>query len=130
MTNPFKKSEAAARVMGRHKTANRIKVEGMIADFFVTKALADGYLVSVFDGEEDALDKSQDKTVILNEMFSTDQDELTLYFPNGDRFGAVQFIYGNDGYDVISDYSAARERYKAFDAWMAPVNAYCATLET
>jgi len=130
MTNPFKKSEAAARERGSHSTANRIKVEGMIADFLVTKALTEGFWISVFDGEEDALDKSQDKAAILNAMFSTDEDELTLYHPNGDRFGAIKFIYGNSGYDVIADYGAAQKVYKEFDAWMAPVNAYCETLET
>ena len=70
----------------------------------VSRALAAGYSVSVFDGEEFLLVDSRNKTAILAAMFSTDYDALTFRDATGRKIGVVALIYGN-GEDVISDYS-------------------------
>jgi len=41
-------------------------------------------------------------------MFTTDDDCL-IVVKDGKPFGWIQFIYGNDGYDVISDYTGGKD---------------------
>ena len=80
-----------------------MKTETTICNKLVSCALAAGYAVTVYDGEEFALRNSKDRAAIKAAMFSTDCDRL--YFWNGrDMVGSVLLIYGN-GQDVISDHS-------------------------
>lgn len=81
----------------------RIKIERDIARRVVNDALSAGHSITVNDGEEDVLIKSIDASAILKAMFSTDEDRLFF------NKGWVYFIYGNDGYDVISDYTTNLE---------------------
>lgn len=62
-----------------------------------------GYAITVYDGGETVIEKSENKEAVFAEMYSTDED--TLIFDQGDRqIGWVFLVYGND-YAVISDYS-------------------------
>lgn len=88
------------------KIETRIKIEKQIAKAIVQSALSAGLTVSVFDGEEWPLKRSTDKTKILDALFSTDSDSLRFRDAEGEIVGFVSLIYGNDGYDVISDYTA------------------------
>ncbi len=71
---------------------------------FVAIALADGYAVSVYDGEETTVTRSKDRQAIINALFTTDSDTLKLRSDDGKITASFQFIYGN-GVDVLSDYS-------------------------
>lgn len=52
--------------------------------------------------------KSNDPEHIANALYSTDEDQLLFY--KGDEYmGWVRLIYGNDGWDVINDYSVKLE---------------------
>ena len=43
---------------------------------------------------------------ILAEMFATDEDDLLICDPDSAaKIGWFQLIYGNSGYDVVSDFS-------------------------
>jgi len=85
---------------------NRIKCERRIVERVVDDALKAGYSVTVNDGEEDVLFASLDKVAILKSMFSTDEDRLYFHTKSGKAsFGWVYFIYGNDGPDVINDWT-------------------------
>lgn len=89
---------------------NRIKCERRIVYKVITDALAAGYMVSVDDGEEVVLLNSVDKAAILAAMFSTDEDRLILTHSDPKiKDGWVRFIYGNDGPDVMSDYTVNLE---------------------
>lgn len=81
-----------------------------------------GYLLGVNDGEEDTLRHSRDINAVQKALFTTDEDYLLVYedadqddplnVAAGDKLHAdwwVRCIYGNDGYDVISDYCVALE---------------------
>lgn len=79
-------------------------IETMICNALVTKALAIGYTVSVYDGEEFALKRCADKATIIAALGSTDHDALHFRNADGVKVGVVALIYGN-GRDLISDHS-------------------------
>jgi hypothetical protein len=95
----------------------RRHVEKLIVEAFLDEALTAGYSVTVFDCEEFTLKRSRDKASILAAMFTTDDDRLYLHKPGeapaenepSNRLlhyhGWVWFVYGNGGWDVISDYT-------------------------
>lgn len=107
--------------------ARRIRTEGKIFRKTVTEAIAAGYTVSLCDGEEWTVKKSTDKTAIIEAAFSTDEDILRLRRADGSAIGNLWFIYGNDGYDVISDYTASEEMEVFFSTKLSP---YIDKLET
>jgi hypothetical protein len=86
------------------------KIERPIARRLVATCLEAGYVISVFDGEEFAIKKSDNKSEIHKAMFSTDCDVLHIWSAiqpldsKRKRIGTITLIYGNLE-DVISDYS-------------------------
>lgn len=84
----------------------RIAIEKRIVKKVVEDALAAGYDVSVHNGGDDYEYTGTDKKRILEELFACDEEWLCLH-KNGKYVGQVYFIYGNDGYDVICDYSVS-----------------------
>lgn len=96
----------------------RIEVERKIANKAAKALLDAGFKVSVDDGEEVVVTRSSSIDEILEAMFSTDEDYLYAIDAQGKRVGKVYFVYGNDGPDVINDYSTTLEIV------MAPVHTY------
>ncbi|ABI60827.1 hypothetical protein [Nitrosomonas eutropha] len=91
----------------------RQNIERQIARSAVNALIKAGYSVAVFDGEEIALEAARDIGAIMDAMFSTDEDCLFAMITMKDgkkkRVGWVSFVYGNAGYDVISDYTTNLE---------------------
>ena len=85
----------------------RQEVEMKIAVAFINSALAKGYTVGVNNGEDD-YPPMTDVEAIKKLMMQTDEEHLTI-FKNGKKVGWVFLVYGNSGYDVISDYSTNLE---------------------
>lgn len=86
----------------------RCEIEKRIAERFITDALAAGYEVAVYDGQE-LFGPYKHTAEVLDRMFSVDDEQLIVYSrlgPDIFRRGWVRFIYGNSGYDVIADSSA------------------------
>lgn len=83
----------------------------------VAVALLDaGFSLGVYDGEEVTISHSKDIKAIQAALFTTDLDYLFLY--DAGRTAkeidkrpdyTVTCVYGNDGWDVISDYSSAAD---------------------
>jgi hypothetical protein len=96
----------------------RIEVEGKVARKLVQAMIAAGCSVSVHDSMEIVVDRSKSLMEIMAALFSTDDDRLFAYDAAGKKLGWAWLVYGNDGYDVISDYSCAIEHI------LAPVNDY------
>ena len=87
-------------------------IEAQIIAKIIDSALERGYLISVFDGEDDTLATSL-RELIEPEIAATDETTLAFYLPRGtarplDFIGAVLLIHGN-GADVISDYHDTEE---------------------
>lgn len=93
----------------------RILVERRIIRRLVNDLLVAGFQVEVWDGEETALQPSIDIDAIMGAIMTTDDDHLYVYKTEADgtrpkaHFGWIQLVYGNDGYDVVSDYTVNLE---------------------
>jgi len=84
-------------------------IERRIARKFLKIALAAGYAISLDNGGDDfEFENSTDFKFIVGEMFATDDERLYLS-KDGKRCGWVYFVYGNDGWDVIADYTVNLE---------------------
>ena len=86
----------------------RMGIEQQIIRRAVTDILGKGYKISLYDGGEFTVKRSTDLNLILNATQTTDRDMLKVY--EGDSLiGTIILIYGNDGHDVIADYSLSLE---------------------
>lgn len=85
----------------------RILLEQRIVKHTVKALLTAGYALSVFDGENDSV-VTTENTILIDALMETDEDFLNVY-KDGKRIGWVRFVYGNDGYDVICDYTVNLE---------------------
>lgn len=98
--------------------AKRRKAELAILKATVEALLDAGFTLSVFDGEEDHLiftggvraQGSNNPASIYKALYETDEDYLNAW-KDGHIFGWVRFIYGESGWDVISDYTTNLEPY-------------------
>lgn len=94
----------------------RQAIEKRIAVAAIDQLLSAGFSLGVYDGEEITIHHSKDKKAIVNALFTTDDDRLFVYFddtnPSDTRPNAwVYLVYGNDGWDVISDYTVNLEAH-------------------
>ena len=87
--------------------AQRISIEERIVRKFFETCVAAGYTVAVHDGEE-RHGPMNDVNKLMVASFSVDSENFMVY--DGDKFlGEVFVVYGNDGWDVIADYSMSIE---------------------
>lgn len=100
----------------------RILVEREIFRRTVACLLAAGYHLQVNDGEDDQTPITTDAALLEKESRATDEDVLHCYRPNESGghtpAGFVHFIYGNTGWDVMSDWSTR------LDEALEPVSTY------
>jgi hypothetical protein len=83
-------------------------IEARIMRKVIEDALAAGYALGVHDGESKTVANSRDPEAIFAALRTTDED--FLMFTLGDKpVGWVFFVYGNDGHDVINDYTTSLE---------------------
>lgn len=90
----------------------RILVERAIVRRAVTDLLAAGFSISVNNGgDDDEVLPTNDPAKIMGGIMQTDHDYLMIHRFNAPanvpREGWVMLIYGNDGWDVINDYTTA-----------------------
>ena len=86
----------------------RQRVEKMIARRVILDGLKAGFAFNVNNGgdENELPANSTNVKEILAAMFATDDEYLLFYKPGENRrIGWVRFVYGNGGWDVISDYT-------------------------
>jgi hypothetical protein len=79
-------------------------IEKKIATAIVEAALAKGWTIGVYDGEEWALKRSSSKDEIIKALASTDEDVLTIRDAGGEAMGSIYLVWGN-GEDLVSDHS-------------------------
>ena len=80
----------------------------------IAELLEHGFALSVNDGEEEVVKQSRDPEKIFQACRSTDQDLLIVFHlePRGLRqIGWIKLVYGNDGWDLLSDYTINLEPF-------------------
>lgn len=83
----------------------RQEVERKIATTFVESAIKAGYSMTVDYGDGPSV-RLRTVESVLATMFQGDDDRLVLYTDQGGTiYGWVYFVYGNEGWDCINDYS-------------------------
>lgn len=100
----------------------RQELERRIARIVIEDLLAAGFAVSVSIEDMNStmprdheIWQSTDAEAILKAMFAADEDWVKVYRaplnPKGGVLpdGWVRFVYGNSGYDVVSDYTTSLE---------------------
>ncbi len=99
--------EAAILAISRHlpiKCNIFDQQEYEIALRLIDAGLAEGLVISVWEGEDHAIQNSTDRATLMGALASTDSDWVNFHDTGGDRVAAVLLIYGN-GEDLISDYT-------------------------
>ena len=91
-----------------------ISIEDQIIRGTIYALLANGFELSVNDGEETTVYRSKDIDELFAAMKTTDEDYLVVHEAGDDRslrsrVGWVRFIYGNDDTEVINDYTVNLE---------------------
>lgn len=102
--------------------AARLGMERVIRERVVADLIAAGYALNVDNGDNNGEDyelpaPSKDPAAVLAAMNQTDDERLYVWTdapaenPEDDHkpMGWVLFVYGNDGYDVVSDYTTNLE---------------------
>ena len=112
MTRTLKLTGSTGAVKARQRIEQTIVLTA-------AQALLDvGYSLGVNDGEEVTIHHSRDLDAIQAALFTTDEDYLLVYKPVPGvnpqmldvKFDSwVRLVYGNDGWDVISDYDTDLE---------------------
>ena len=82
-----------------------IQQEKTAAGRIVDRALAKGYLVSVFDGGETTVRRSNDRGTIMEALQSTDDDTLIMHKPDGKKVGVIWLVWGNSPDEIVCDCS-------------------------
>lgn len=90
----------------------RQRIERRIFKSCVEELLASelNFRLGLNDGEEIVIKSSRNVKDIMKAAFTTDEDYILVYLDarsetEKKRMGWVRFVYGNDGWDVICDYT-------------------------
>lgn len=100
----------------------RITIERKIVTRLIDDLLAAGCELSVFDGEEKH-PWTTDRAAVTRDIMNTDEDWLMVRRASDGLEGWVYLVYGNGGWDVITDYTMSLEPL------LAGVNGYAVSLE-
>jgi len=99
-------------------TCQRIIVEHDIVTRVVDVLTASGFQL-----REQYEDEWQDREALLTLLFDLDEAFLVCGGKEGSKGGWVRFVFGNDGWDVICDYTVNLESV------LEPVTQYADTLQ-
>ena len=97
-----------------NETEKRLRMEKRIVKSLVNELSANGLLMTVDTvdhGEGDEIDRTGDVKKVLPVLLQCDEENLRVYSSEGCFMGVFNLVYGNDGYDVISDYTMQLEQY-------------------
>ena len=100
----------------------RIAIERKIVTRLIDDLLAAGWELRVYD-ESEYEPWTRSRTTVIDDIMNADEDVLYVRRARDGLSGWVHLVYGNDGWDVISDYTTNLEPL------LAGVNAYAETLE-
>lgn len=82
----------------------RVQIERTILCKIVDSALREGYLVSISNGGDGMeVDKSSSPSELLDHLHICDVEHIYFHNQGGEYVGSVVMVYGNDGWDAVSD---------------------------
>jgi len=97
-------------MMSQYEIRQRQALEEKVARQIVEDAIKAGYSLNVNNGGDtnELPEPVIEAQTVLDAMFKTDEEHLLLY-KDGARKGWVFFVYGNDGWDIVNDYTTNLE---------------------
>lgn len=105
MTNSLEALRDAKAAKADRANKRRIALEKTIARRVVKDALAAGYALGIENGGDSfELENCAEFKKVVAEMFATDEEYL-LFYKLEKRVGWVRFVYGNEGWDVMADWT-------------------------
>ena len=88
----------------------RQRMERAVISALVKAGLEAGYSIGVHNGEELVLNRSTSYKAVMAAIMSVDEEHIFFFnAETGKRVGWVFLVYGNDGWDVICDYTTNLE---------------------
>jgi hypothetical protein len=101
--------------------ALRQALELAVATKLIDVLIGAGYSLAVDDSEEGELVPSKDKAALLESMGASDEETLRVYHDDK-QIGDIFLVYGNDGWDLISDYYFQKKFYPAMQALISGID--------
>lgn len=88
----------------------RIELERKIVTRAIKDALRAGYALNIDYGDGEVFTGAvTDSAKLLAGIMQGDDDRIYYYDARGQYVGWAWFVYGNDGYDALSDYTVNLE---------------------
>lgn len=87
----------------------RIRLERLIVRSLVNEFHKQGFSFLVDDGGSEFIPCATPSEA-LDALLNTDQDQLGIV-QNGETIGWILLVYGNDGWDVMSDWHTNLDQY-------------------
>lgn len=86
--------------------SDMFQFDAFSARAIVNALLERGCLISVHDGEERVVTKSDNASKILDTMGNTEADQLTVFNMAKEKLGSFYLVYGNGPGELVADYTA------------------------
>jgi hypothetical protein len=118
----FSKHIADARAKGWPEGARRMEMERRMASALVKACFANGGMVSIHNGEEWAIRKSRNYRSVMDALWQCDEEHVVAHRADGTRAGSFYLVYGNDGYDLVADYTANEFCNEIWDKVLSPLS--------
>ena len=119
--NSFDTSIARALEKGWKDGARRMRMEKKMASGLIKACLRRGYFVTIDNGEDKPIVQSKNYRKIMNQLWQTDEEHVLIYDSVGKYLGWFFLVYGNDGWDLISDFSDNAACAAIWDEDMQPL---------
>lgn len=95
----------AAEIAGYKALDRRINGEKAVVRAAVRNAIKLGFTVSLYDGEEWAVKRSNSEREVMAEIYATDLETLAFRTRDGKLIGNLYLVYGNSAGEVMSDWT-------------------------
>lgn len=116
----FLKDPANSTALARYAPTVRRRgaIERIVVTALIQALKAEGYnKLATSDGEEEF--EHQSEAEMLETLFSVDEATIMATHDEGGGYGEIFLVFGNDGWDVISDYNTSLDPFlEEFMDWV------------